>query len=74
MKKIIGLLLFGILAVTSASAENVVSVITEPWPPYIIDENGKQGGIEYDIMQAVLKDTWVTPCSTSPIPGNVPWI
>ncbi len=60
MKKVLGALLFGILAVTSASAENVLSVITEPWPPYIIDENGKQGGIEYDIMQAVLKDMGYT--------------
>ncbi len=51
---IVGMFLWCVIA-TSAFAEKTLHVITDPWPPYIIDENRQQAGFEYQVMQEVLQ-------------------
>ena len=53
MKKLLLMLCMSFFAVSSF-AQKEIYCITYPWPPYIIDSNGKQSGIEYEITEEVL--------------------
>jgi len=54
MKKLVMLTILLIFSTVSYAQEQLL-VITDPWPPYIIDENDQQGGFEYDITEEILK-------------------
>ena len=38
---------------TVSQAREELLVVTDPWPPYIIEENGRPSGLEYEITEAV---------------------
>ncbi len=43
------------LAVTAAgmSAAESVTIVSEAWPPYLMEENGEPSGVDYEVMEAV---------------------
>ena len=41
--------------IVKAQSERVVHVVSEPWPPYIIDDGNTKGGIEHQIAQEVFQ-------------------
>ncbi|MCG8671953.1 MAG: transporter substrate-binding domain-containing protein [Pseudomonadales bacterium] len=55
------LLIFGIGLVTqSAWSNNVIEIVTDPWPPYVYAENNKVVGTDVEVTQAVLKRMGLT--------------
>lgn len=50
---IIGLVFFLVCFTGGASIAGSLVVVTEPWPPYVYAESGKQMGFDYEVTAAV---------------------
>lgn len=53
-------ILFTLLLINSAHAEQTIEIVTDPWPPYAYEENGKIVGTDVEVTVAVLKQMGIT--------------